>query len=132
MCREVRNDFRDWCNLERSTDNDDEVNEILVVVCKTIGKCVREWFTEECNVWLHDPYSREVVIVFIFIVGVGVEATLFLILTIVGALSFHSCGGAESALAGGAAVTGRDSVGTDVGEDGFARDLVLAFYARGS
>jgi len=35
-------------------------------------------------------------------------------------------------LAGSAAVTGRDSVGTDVGEDGFARDLVLAFYARGS
>ena len=44
--------FSDWSDLERSTNNKNEVNSVLVVIDKTLAKLVGQSFSKECDIGL--------------------------------------------------------------------------------
>jgi hypothetical protein len=115
----------DGCDLERSADDDDEVDLIAVVFGQAAREFIGQGLAEEGNVGLHDAGLRHIVLG--VIVRVVVRGAAFAAAAIRG-------GGAALALDGGtqglgAARTARDDISLDFGKDGLAVGLVAALDA---
>ena len=130
VCWEVGNDFTDRSDLQACADDDDQIDKVLIVIRETLRKSIRELFSEEGDVRLHNACFRDVVVV-VGRVGITISAT-FLVLAILRTLALHCARRTESAEPRGTVVAAGNPIGSDVGEDRFAGDLVLAFVASRS
>lgn len=123
-----RNELADGGDLERSANDNHEVGHLAVDINQATRKLVRERLAEKGNVGLHDAaLAWHVVFGIVGAVVVAGPTSGLLLGTITHELALAAVLGA--AAGAGALGTVGKAAGLDVGEDGLAWCLVVAFDA---